>query len=87
MVAKVRSIEEARAGLSRYDSLAVLWRASTIWSGSLNRFLPFLMRNRVRSSKGRWTNSSGENSVIKAKEVAPKREAKGFSTEKAENLR
>jgi len=29
----------------------------------------------------------GRDSVIKAKEVAPKKEAKGFSTEKAENLR
>jgi len=29
----------------------------------------------------------GENSVIRAKEVAQKREVKGFSREKAENLR
>lgn len=43
--------------------------------------------DKVNSSRGRWTNSSGENSVIRNKEVAPKKEAKGFSREKAENLR
>jgi hypothetical protein len=40
--------------------------------------------NWVRSSKGNLTSSSEENSVVRAKEVAPKREAKDFSREKVE---
>lgn len=62
-------------------------RVFVTFSGTLNLFFPLLIMNWVRSSKGRVTNSSGEKSVLRAREVVPKREVKGFSKENRENLR
>lgn len=56
---------------------------------NVNENLRVATRNnlRVGSYKGRWTNLSTEDSVIKAREVAPSSEAKRFSKENPENLK